>query len=491
MVKLRQSHPVAWAGPAPLWTWALPQQRMDEPMLLRFATDSFMDEIAAKLASREDLSPLVARPETWEQPPGTLETEPLKLYHPAHGRFYLIAASLICRIPGMPDRTIDPGAREKASFLLRRRPAPGVEQAWVEANGKGHWQTLAQPKSVHKQEERMPMFALNYQEGDRTRRVLAGFIPTASKETYDAAHAVTNPFEPDPEPPALRTTRYDATVQRGIDTLLTDPKAKPNTAEQQEMTTFILLDLASFLETYIPTVWTAVTNGAPGSLTGAQLTLYTKLGAILTGTTTWRAALKEVHAEWRTRDSFTYNLKNGGVILDLRAAVIAAYPTEQPPSLPQPDLPKIDPDTGDQYVIRCIYERPCCKDLHPAVVSDPSAPFAIASFFDPDAPARDIRIVMPRDTSIKGLRRMRKSVSIIVSEKLRSQMERIRGKSLSDVEDGNLNPASNLSLGMVCTLSIPIITICAMILLTIILQLLNIIFWWLPFVKICLPIKRR
>jgi hypothetical protein len=40
-------------------------------------------------------------------------------------------------------------------------------------------------------------------------------------------------------------------------------------------------------------------------------------------------------------------------------------------------------------------------------------------------------------------------------------------------------------------MSIPIITICALILLMIIVQLLNIIFWWLPFFRICLPVGPR
>ena len=41
---------------------------------------------------------------------------------------------------------------------------------------------------------------------------------------------------------------------------------------------------------------------------------------------------------------------------------------------------------------------------------------------------------------------------------------------------------------MICSLSIPIITLCAFILLFIIVQLLNIVFWWIAFFKICLPI---
>ena len=40
---------------------------------------------------------------------------------------------------------------------------------------------------------------------------------------------------------------------------------------------------------------------------------------------------------------------------------------------------------------------------------------------------------------------------------------------------------------MICSLSIPIITICALILLMIIVSLLNIVFFWVPLFKICLP----
>jgi hypothetical protein len=41
---------------------------------------------------------------------------------------------------------------------------------------------------------------------------------------------------------------------------------------------------------------------------------------------------------------------------------------------------------------------------------------------------------------------------------------------------------------MICSLSIPIITICALLLLMIIVSLLNIIFSWLPYFLICFPL---
>jgi hypothetical protein len=41
---------------------------------------------------------------------------------------------------------------------------------------------------------------------------------------------------------------------------------------------------------------------------------------------------------------------------------------------------------------------------------------------------------------------------------------------------------------MICSLSIPIITICALILLIIIVSLLDIVFRWLPYLILCFPI---
>jgi hypothetical protein len=45
-----------------------------------------------------------------------------------------------------------------------------------------------------------------------------------------------------------------------------------------------------------------------------------------------------------------------------------------------------------------------------------------------------------------------------------------------------------LELGVMCSLSIPIITICALILLMIIVSLLDLIFRWLPLFVVCFPL---
>jgi hypothetical protein len=45
-------------------------------------------------------------------------------------------------------------------------------------------------------------------------------------------------------------------------------------------------------------------------------------------------------------------------------------------------------------------------------------------------------------------------------------------------------------LGMICSISIPIITICALILLMIMVNLLDIIFHWVPYFILCLPFPK-
>jgi hypothetical protein len=49
-------------------------------------------------------------------------------------------------------------------------------------------------------------------------------------------------------------------------------------------------------------------------------------------------------------------------------------------------------------------------------------------------------------------------------------------------------PTGKLNFGKICTLSIPIITLCALILLIIIVSLLDIIFRWVPYLIFCLPL---
>jgi hypothetical protein len=184
----------------------------------------------------------------------------------------------------------------------------------------------------------------------------------------------------------------------------------------------------------------------------------------------------------------------------------AALPAQAPP--PQSQLPLAAQSALDMragwFVLRCVYERPECGPIDPPVVSAPTAPFQMAGFFDPDAPARPVRIALPIDTSPAGLRKFDKNTAFMISDMLCGQIERVKGMTLGDLirsvlpwplhkdlsvpDGGPCKSGGGLEVGMICSLSIPIITICALLLLFIIVFLLDIIFRWAPFFFICFPL---
>ncbi|MFD0449552.1 hypothetical protein ACFQZK_00535 [Rhodococcus aetherivorans] len=159
-----------------------------------------------------------------------------------------------------------------------------------------------------------------------------------------------------------------------------------------------------------------------------------------------------------------------------------------PPTGPPGPLP-VTPSRldGAVYAARLVYERPHCPPSHRLTISAPTEAFQLAHFYDPDAPFRQNRIVLPVDTSLEGLRKFPRAVTIELSAQLRRQMERVQAIKLKDLDEGNIPGERPLDLGLVCSLSIPIITICALVLLMIIVSLLNIVFFWVPLFRFCLP----
>lgn len=156
------------------------------------------------------------------------------------------------------------------------------------------------------------------------------------------------------------------------------------------------------------------------------------------------------------------------------------------------------------FVVRCVYERPHCGPLFPPLVSAPTQRFQMAPFFDPDAPARPVRIPMPLDISPAGLRKYQKNTAFVISDMLCGKIKSIRKMTLADIvlsvlpwpfhkdlpDQGTTGPCTDgaSSFGMICSLSIPIVTLCALILMMIIVALFDLFFRWIPYLFVCLPI---
>ena len=192
----------------------------------------------------------------------------------------------------------------------------------------------------------------------------------------------------------------------------------------------------------------------------------------------------------------------------LTALIVRAMPNASPVPVPDPPLASqqmMDTREG-LFVIRFVYERPLCGPLEPPEVSKPTTPFQMAGFFDPDAPARPIRIALPLDTSPAGLRKFDKNTAFAISDVLCGQMQRLRSMTFGDLvlsvlpwpfhkdlsgaapDTGACTGGGGIEIGMICSISIPIITICALLLLIIIVNLLDIVFRWMPYFFICFPV---
>jgi hypothetical protein len=141
--------------------------------------------------------------------------------------------------------------------------------------------------------------------------------------------------------------------------------------------------------------------------------------------------------------------------------------------------------TGATYVARAFVRVKGCDECPPELIwSAPTAPFTIVPWFEPSG-APPVRVQLP-EARPESFAKLKPNVAFTVPASLQSVLAGLKVKKPLDVEKGDVN----LSMDWLCGFNIPIITLCAFIVLSIFLSLLNIIFWWLPLVKICIPIPK-
>lgn len=113
--------------------------------------------------------------------------------------------------------------------------------------------------------------------------------------------------------------------------------------------------------------------------------------------------------------------------------------------------------------------------------------FRVAAPFDPNA-SRPALIQMP---SLKDLKKgLAKGVSMLTPA---DTFNLINGLNLKKGASEDVLPkeeSTGIDIQWICSFSLPAISLVAMILLMIMISLLNIIFFWLPWIKICLPFPK-
>ena len=142
-------------------------------------------------------------------------------------------------------------------------------------------------------------------------------------------------------------------------------------------------------------------------------------------------------------------------------------------------------DINAHYVLRA-FVRLKADGACPARVawSDYSDPFTIAPWYD-GAGAPPVQIALPDPSDRNLLKSLKPNVAFVVPPSLQSLLS----GSAADSLKGNVS-SSPLGLTWICGFNIPIITICAFLVLNIFLSLFNIVFGWMFFMKICLPFPK-
>jgi hypothetical protein len=362
-------------------------------------------------------------------------------------------------------------------------------------------------------EERLPAFPTPLAGG---RRMFAGYVPVSSSQTYSVQPkqlVVTGQDEPrvqefssrfiaplyhdqvDPANPA-------GPLKSQVD-LITDNTAAWTTS------VYLVLELWEYLETHLPDVAAAVKANSTPTFSGDTATAQAALLTFLRNQTyrdsmSLAAALQAVaNAEDALNAPGGGNLNNLGLTQgkfslqnqgSLTNSALEALRNAVKPALPATGvpvkLPKLDVSTKAEYVLRFVYERPQCQPVQ-VQVSQPSQRFVFAPFFDTDAPSRPVRIPLPSDVSIAGLRKAGKNVSFMMSDAMRKKMNMLLGKEKTLLSDNpEVGGDGGLDLAFICSFSIQIIFIIAFMLLLVFVIVFNIIFWWVAFFKICLPIPK-
>jgi hypothetical protein len=686
MVEALVKHNIKWLAPSPLWAQNninVTQSKngaFNRPAILRFNNDLFMEELLALTAYQPDrLEEWLAQPETWREPMLTPPTTanlrviepvskrlqkitrqtnkknktdsqaatspknvnnqsdsqkqlPFKLYQPAHQRFYLVTAALICHRPGFPDRNVNPGKQEKASFVIRRimnqeqdandnecdtRQTLCREHAFVNTSKGYAWKPVEHDKrhNIQYEEERLPLFTINFDDVRCRRRLFAGLIPVGKRETYLAAPELTDAdtnneaedktlisdprrilFESEVIAPWKALVEKAAYVKDQFPSVMPNypepfddpPGSDPSkgdvlksTREQiQTGSWYILLDFANFLENHLPEVWKVIKDSSKKAALDANPDLHEKsefINTLQTVTIKYSKLLLRAGTDYTNSDikikltealvaikasvtveeklekvvepydrakknqaaglgwpSFLFPLADPGVDpltggptpdidtyidewpeaenLDRALAKISALTDLVEAALdeslsPLPEMERIQEPSDNRdawFIIRCVYERPNCGQFNPEVLSEPTQPFQMAPFFDPDAPARPVRIPMPIDISPAGLRKFKKNATFMISDMLCGKIKKIRKLTLGDLvlsvlpwpfhkdlpSVGPTGPCKDKGggFGMFCSLSIPIVTLCALILLIIMVKLFDTFFRWIPYLFTCLPI---
>ncbi|MEY4753076.1 MAG: hypothetical protein RJA44_751 [Pseudomonadota bacterium] len=512
------------------------QGRGSAPLLLQRSDDDFLAATLEDLrspASRRQLAQLRAKAHDGHKQ--------LKLFQPIQRQFHVALVEAWCQRPGTP--RVDPARLAGAGLVLRRRdPATGQLQGWMRSQGRVRgWLALssvggdqADPQAARRLLPRLTGVA------DLDRELLAqaqarpdnlleedviglyaappdicqaaghtyyyGLVPTVSSELAEAAANLGPAPGLDFSPGSRAFQRHLVMALRGEEMELPTPggftqlgwlapDGEPANKDEREArlvaNRFVLLlrQLSEEFDAF---------GKHPASLTlrrvlhRVALPLvpvhgHTPKGGTVPADTFLEQACE--HLVRQTPGSTAVRMPARWPVLspDLAAELARALAgaLEARSSALGAKAGRFD-DPGARYIVQAfVRTRPEADCAHGHIVwSEPSEPFVIAPWYE-GAGAPPVQIALPDPGDRAMLAALKPNVSFVVPPSLNSLMS----GSPQDLLAGK-GTSSPGGLTWLCSFNIPIITICAFIVLNIFLTLFNLVFGWLPMMKICLPLPK-
>ena len=537
MVTAAEAHDVAVLPP-----WYAPSPR--KVAIHRYLDAGFVAQFQADVGNAPAHNPALF---SWEQEDrmGPEQGHLLKLRRPVHRTFHVVAWDVSCKILTAPSGQppLAPEKIDSAGFVIRTGD-PGAPQGFQLVRGKPRgWSAVepgvdpdaarqvralgvllpqpATPSSAYTGEEAFPLHPLAVQDGTSMHTLLFGYLPIGGGDyvpptsatpptpnTADVPEDLPWPFglvDRSNGPPA--SYRYDQQI------------AGNQIASQLCAVLRVLLGRYQFVE---PAAWSDPANAAIVGILDA-LNFYTDPTPVLSGQALrdWAAAH---HAQGSTlgsvlRDTTTAQelLKrlmkaapqegvalpasagvptNAGNLLviesvaaQLRAAMrlrLAQAITTSTVAIP---VPKLTSGPSGRYFL-VPFVRTVKPDGCPRISwGAPSEPFAVAAAFDPDA-ARPSLIEMPGLADAKkGLAR---GATLDMPPDLANLANSLSNNAaVQAMWGGNGSAPSGGGIRFMCSFSLPVISICAMVMLSVVISLLNIFLGWMAWVKICLPVPSK
>jgi len=505
------------------------QKDVETRMIVAATEESFIDALTVDLSAPKWRTLLAARVPTQHGSDHVAE-----LAQPMHRCLHLVVLEAYCDQPGQP--RLDAAKIDSMGLVLRRAAGDGSWLGWMANRARRGWLPLPTPTALeaklgidpdpdpaHRRlrrgtghaaldtllavgdpaplaEQVLPLFTAPPELcAALGKTVLFGLVPLASSELSDSAG-----------PPAdfVAQAQQDGGALVGhlsgylkarprlslpnagqvlASTWLDTPAVPADTTDATRIQNFglflrqLVIELgftantpaaAALLAALRPIRLTTAKN-AQGAVTASVSTadFLPQAAAILVRGEANTSGLR-MPLEWPTVDAAT-----GAA---LTSAALACLSSRYAQLVPR--VGKLD-GLQAQYAVRAfvrVREDPACPPR--LVWSRWSAPFRIRPWWDGDAPPAQVPLPDISDRSV--LKGLKPGVSFQLPPSLANLLRRDPNQLVKGVDPGG----DNLTIAWLCSFAIPTITICAFIVLNIFLSLFDLIFRWMAFIKICIPI---